>query len=219
MPKISAPTLGEHRVETTDRILDAWGDLIRDKGYSDVSLTDVAARAGLVRTALYNYFQDRESLLLAWTEREVSRTVEELQRTVDGDAPSVDKLRESVRLQLIAFTAAHLPPGREVAHFLGQETYTRFMQHVDPIETAVRQIIAEGIKRGEFADIPPQSVVPLIQGCIGAERVPLATGEHDLEEATDRVTNFLLRALGAAAPDNSNNKAKGTRRIRRPARG
>ena len=59
-----------------------YRELVMSKGFSVVSLADVAAHAGLARTAIYSYFPDRESLLFAWTEREVQRTIAILDQEV-----------------------------------------------------------------------------------------------------------------------------------------
>lgn len=200
MPKISAPTLEQHRAETIDRLLDAWSELVMGRGYATVSLADVAAQAGLARTAIYNYFPDRESLLFAWTEREVRRAIAILEQEI-AEAPTyAEKLRAFVRLQLHDFARRHLPPGQEVIQFLQPDTYGRFMQHIEPLEQILVDILREGSDAGEFGDLEPASVVPMIMACIGAERGPLAAHTHTVEEATERVTGFLLRALAPSAP-------------------
>ena len=195
MPKISAPTLEAHRAATIDRLLDAWGDLVLAKGYAGVSLADVAAHAGLARTAIYNYFPDRESLLFAWTEREVQRTLAILGQEVAQAKTCADKVRIFVRLQLVDFATRHLPPGKEAIQFLQPETYERFMQHIEPVEQILRDILTEGVSTGEFADLDPSGTIPMMMACIGAERGPIAGGSRSVDEATDRVTDFLLRAL------------------------
>jgi AcrR family transcriptional regulator len=198
MPKISAGSIGEHRVSVTDRLLDAYGQLVRAKGYEGVSLADVAAAAGLARTAIYNYFPDRESLLFAWTDREVERTLSELEQRVRQAPTGAEKIRVFVRLELESFTASHLPPSQEVIHFLGPDTYKRFMNHIEPVEKLLREILEDGVEAGDFTDVDPEAMIPMVLACVGAERAPLTTGEHDLDEATERVASFLLRALGAA---------------------
>lgn len=195
MPKISAPTLPEHRAATMDRLLDAFAELLFQKGYSDVSLGEVAARAGIARTGLYTYFSDGESLLFAWTEREVQRTMEALSEDIDRAKSASAKLVVFVRHQLSQFLTKHLPPGREVMHFLGPDTYRRFMDHIKPLEVMLSNIIEEGTAAGEFAKLPRESTVSLIMACIGAERGSLAIGVHEVTDATQRVTDFVLRAL------------------------
>lgn len=210
VPKISAETLEKHRAETIDKLIDSFGRLVMEQGYEDVSLADVAQDVGLARTAIYNYFPDRESLLFAWTDREVTRAIEAMERQIDEAPDSAAKLRVFVRLQLVDFASRHLPPGQEVIQFLKPETYGRFMQHIQPIERLLRGVLAHGLETGEFADVDADDVVPLVIACIGSERGPLAAGTHDVEDATDRVTTFVLRALHASAD--------GAGRRKRPAR-
>ncbi|MFN2614901.1 MAG: TetR/AcrR family transcriptional regulator [Actinomycetota bacterium] len=200
MPKISAPTLEKHRAETVDRLLDAFGELILSRGYADVSLADVAAQAGLARTAIYNYFPDREALLFAWTDREVARTLSILQHELEAAPTYAEKVHTFVRLQLLDFTRRHLPPGHEVVGLLRPETYGNFMRHVEPLERIAREIVEQGIEAGEFAAaVDPATAVQMMIACIGSERAPLTTRAHSLEEATERVSDFLLRALGWSA--------------------
>jgi len=197
VPKISAASLSEHRAETLDRLLEAFGELVMAQGYDAVSLADVAAEAGMARTAIYNYFREREELLFAWTDREVTRTMDALHEEVAQAPTSAEKLRVFVHSQLASFTDRHLPPGREVAHILGPEAHRRFQAHVEPLEKLGEQIVTEGVEAGEFAELDPASTVSMVLACIGAERGPLSNGEHDLDGATESVTAFLLRALGA----------------------
>ena len=213
MPKISAPTLHEHRAGTIERLLDAWGDLVMAEGYDHVSLADVASKVGIARTAIYNYFPDKETLLFAWTDREVERTIARMQDKIAEAETSADKLRVAVRLQLESFTDRHLPPGREVMQLLRRDAYERFMQHLEPLEETLRALIKDGLEANEFSGVDPATAVPLIMGCIGAERGPLSTGQHDVDEATERVSAFLLRALGAS--DASVSKRKAPKRAKR----
>jgi AcrR family transcriptional regulator len=201
MPKISAPTLHQHRAGTIERLLDAWGELVMAEGYDQVSLALLAKKVGMARTAIYNYFPDKETLLFAWTDREVQRTIHEMTDKIAGEDSCSGKMRVAVHLQLKSFTDRHLPPGQEVAQLLRRDSHERFMKHIEPLEQAVREVIAEGIDTGEFSDaIDPATTVPMVLACIGAERVPLATGAHELDETTARVTDFVLRALGADLP-------------------
>lgn len=199
MPKISASSLSEHRAETVERLVKAFGELVMARGYDAVTLADVAAEAGLARTAIYNYFREREDLLFAWIDQEVARTMDALHEEVMAAPTAAGRLRVFVRSQLASFTDRHLPPGREVAHILGPEAHGRFRSHVEPLEKLGEQIISDGVESGEFTAVDPADTVAMVLACIGAERGPLSTGEHDLERATDSVTAFLLRALGVKA--------------------
>ncbi len=199
MPRIAADTLEQHRADTVDRLLDAFGTLVMERGFSAVSLADVASQVHLARTAIYNYFPDRGSMLVAWTNREVQRMLAVLEREVSQASSSAEKLETFVRLELESFTSKHLPPGREATQFLGPETYRELMEHLEPIERILREILDEGTASGELPNADADGTVPLVMGCIGAKRVPLATGAESVKDATEQVTAFLLRALGPTA--------------------
>lgn len=76
MPRIKAATVAEHRQRQRRAVLDAARDLLAETGRAP-SLAEVAERAGLARSSLYEYVSSREGLLEAvvadifpsWTER------------------------------------------------------------------------------------------------------------------------------------------------------
>jgi len=198
VPKISARNLREHRSETTERLIEAFAKLVMERGFAEVSLADVASEAGIARTAIYNYFPDREALLFAWTDREMTRTLARLEAALAHAPSAAAKLKVFVKHQLEEFESRHLPPGREVMQLLQPETFRRFMEHIAPIEGHLSTIVTEGMEAGEFAEGDPAAMIQMILACIGSERAPLATKSHTVKESTDRVTSFILRALGAA---------------------
>lgn len=64
MPRISAPTVAEHRARQRAAILDAAEDVVADSGVAALTFAAVAARSGLARSSLYEYF-DSPGMLLA----------------------------------------------------------------------------------------------------------------------------------------------------------
>lgn len=195
MPKIRAATIEEHRAATIDQLLAAFGALVLERGYEAVNFADVAARAGLARTAVYNYFPDRETMLIAWTDREVTIAIQGLQQQVDAAGPGEEQLRIFVARQIADFASRHLPPGQEVIRFLNPETYERFMGHLEPLRAIVREILENGIETGAFGEGDPDALIPMVMACIGAQRGPVAKGDIQPDAATEQVMDFLRRAL------------------------
>lgn len=68
MPRIKAATLAEHRANQRRAVLDAARDILVEVGGEALSLSDVAARVGLARSSLYQYFASRQDLLDALVE-------------------------------------------------------------------------------------------------------------------------------------------------------
>ena len=198
MPKIKADTVEAHRAQTIDALLDAFGSLVLEHGYAGLSFADIAAKAGLARTAIYNYFPDIEAMLFAWTQREVDNAITDLEHDVARASSAVERLRIFIRHQLQGFATRHLPPGQEVMRFLNPETFGRFMSHIEPLERILEDIVSGGVEAGEFEGAEPKTAVPMVMACIGTKRGEVARDPSTLEQATEDLVAFLTRALGAA---------------------
>ncbi|ASU57094.1 MULTISPECIES: TetR/AcrR family transcriptional regulator [Nocardiopsis] len=198
MPKITAPTIAAHRARTRDRIMDAVDELIRTQGIDRISMTDVANSAGITRTALYNYFPDKPALLLAFTEQVNSAFVERYRRELPSGVSAARRLSAFVRLQLEGIMAHPHPPAAELGASLGPDAYQALAAHVAPMQRLLTEILEEGTAAGEFDPLPAEPVSRLALSMVGSQRLPLVSGEIDLDETHALVTRFVLRALGVA---------------------
>ena len=61
MPRIDAPTLAEHREQRRDALLEAATTVMRESG--TVTMSAVAERTGLSRTAVYEYYRSSADLI------------------------------------------------------------------------------------------------------------------------------------------------------------
>jgi AcrR family transcriptional regulator len=65
-----------------DTLLDAVGELLGERGWSDVPMAEVARRAGVSRQTLYNEFGDRTGLAQAYVLREADRFLDDVERAI-----------------------------------------------------------------------------------------------------------------------------------------
>jgi len=65
MPKISAPTVAEHRSAQRATLLRTAEEILLDEGIDKVTPGHVATAAGLARSTFYEYFPSRDDLLVA----------------------------------------------------------------------------------------------------------------------------------------------------------
>ncbi|MCB9794285.1 MAG: TetR/AcrR family transcriptional regulator [Alphaproteobacteria bacterium] len=61
----TAPPVGGKRARTRAKLLAATRELVREKGYAETTLEDIAQRAGMSTGAIYSNFRNREDLFLA----------------------------------------------------------------------------------------------------------------------------------------------------------
>ncbi|GGT16771.1 TetR family transcriptional regulator [Nonomuraea spiralis] len=197
MPRISAANLSEHRAQTLERIFEAVSRLSRSQAIDDISMTDVAAAAGVARTVLYNYFSDKASLLLAFSERVTEYFVERFERELPASAQPSERLSVFIRLTLDGLLAHPHPDTAEMSVALGADAYNALAGHVAPMQQILAEIIAAGVEAGEFRPLDADSAARSVMGVIGAERIPLVQGHVGPEEARTRVTAFVQCALRA----------------------
>ncbi|MFC9254416.1 TetR/AcrR family transcriptional regulator [Amycolatopsis thailandensis] len=190
MPKIIGRSLEEHRREVRSRVFDVLRGQLYERGFDAVTLAGVAAEAGLGRTAMYNHFPDKESLLVAFVEDEATRYVERLTAAVATADTPVAKLSTFVRLQLRVLAEYHLPPGTALASALAPAAYRRISAHADPITGQLREILAEGVPEED-----PDVLIPMITAALGSRQVVDVPPER-LDDAIEGAVRFVLRAVG-----------------------
>jgi AcrR family transcriptional regulator len=93
-----APTRAQRtrltREEVRERLVDAATELVRDRSFYDLSVTDVTERAGIERTIFYRHFDDLADLLL----RAATDAIEGLyQAQIELDAGREEGDLEAVR--------------------------------------------------------------------------------------------------------------------------
>lgn len=71
--RVPQQSRSRHRVE---RILDAAAELVLEEGVDGLSTRQIAERADIPVASLYQYFADRDAIMLALVERDVERMVE-----------------------------------------------------------------------------------------------------------------------------------------------
>jgi len=197
MPRIEAESLSEHRAQVRARLFDALSRLMHDRGFEAITMADIAAEAGVGRTAVYNHFADKEMLLLAFVNQETQRYVAELRAALEGITDPVEQLRRYVRKQAKLTSVYHLPPGADYRSILSQSALARMRDHAELVSTILRSIIEEGITLGEFPPQDVNAVIALINASINGQRFPDTQPELDL--ATNTAELFVLRAVGASA--------------------
>lgn len=195
MPKIIGGSLHEHRAQTRQKLFAALSNLMMDRGFDAITLADIAAAAGVGRTAVYNHFPDKEALLLGFITHETEQYVGTLERALADVTDPVEQLRTYIRQQTRLKRVFHLAPGPDLRTVLSRTTRQRLREHAELVETILRRIVRSGIDAGEF---PPQDIdttVQLVNACLSGRHVPDDPAAQ--AQAVDATEAFVLRAVGA----------------------
>jgi AcrR family transcriptional regulator len=198
MPKILGESLEAHRREVRARVFDVLRAQLYERGFDAITLAGVAAAAGVGRTALYNHFPDKETLLVAFVEDEAARYVTRLTEAVEAHADPVDQLATFVRLQLRVLAEYHMPPGTALASALAPAAYRRISAHADPITDRLRAILAGGVDLCRWPAEDPDVLIPMITAALG-NRALVDGPPEQLDDVVEAAVRFVLRAVGASA--------------------
>jgi AcrR family transcriptional regulator len=104
-----------------DSLFDAARDLLRDRTWSEVTMANIAAGAGVSRQTLYNEFGSRRDFAQAFVLRETDRFLAAVDREV---AANVDDPRQAVTsaFGVFLFAAAENPLVRSILSGDGTDT-------------------------------------------------------------------------------------------------
>jgi AcrR family transcriptional regulator len=95
--RTATPPARERREQARARIVDAAGELVRERSFQELSVADVMERAGLERTIFYRHFDDLADLL-----RQASRDAIEALYETELDVSAGSEGPEAIRPALEA---------------------------------------------------------------------------------------------------------------------
>ncbi|WP_262424468.1 TetR/AcrR family transcriptional regulator [Brachybacterium sp. Z12] len=109
MPKIIGGSLEEHRERTREKIFAALAELLETQPFESVTFSRIASAAGVGRTAMYNHFPDRETLLVEYAIHETTDYISQLRAGVSDSATPRDAVIAYIHTQLDLNVSFHVP--------------------------------------------------------------------------------------------------------------
>lgn len=149
---MSAPSAVSVDPGTRARILRAAAALFHTQGFEATSVKQIAAAAGIQKSTLYHHFPSKQHLLFDILSHTVDLAVGGLQEIVRSDRPAAERLRAAVRHHVVNLVndldnvACFVEEGKALA----PEYRAAHIAKRDAYERGFRQIIEDGVARGEF---------------------------------------------------------------------
>jgi TetR/AcrR family transcriptional regulator len=184
------------------RLLDGAAELFTRKGYAAATVREIVAAAGVTKPVLYYYFRSKEGIYLELM-REAFVKMDELLSVLPVARESATRkllrlcdqtyslFMENVKVARVMYAIYYGP--QQGAPFFDFDAY-----HVRFIE-AIRRIVAEGIRKGEFRKGNPEEISWAIIGAVNvAMEVHLGHTELELgREGLARVLKLIFQGIGA----------------------
>jgi AcrR family transcriptional regulator len=160
-------------------------------------MREIAEEADLSPGNLYHYFAGKDELLLFCQERTLEHMLAAVEAACALPASSAERLRAVLRAHVHALldemegATAHLE-----VEVLPEELRRPVIEKRDGYERAVRALVAEGMKRGEFARGDAALVTRAILGAVNwTARWYRPDGKLGVDEIAGGLAEYLVKGL------------------------
>ena len=154
MPKLWSETIDSHHRAVREATLDTVAALVAKHGLTSITMSQIAASAGIGRATLYKYFPDVESILTAWHERQVGNHLHQLTAIRDGAGDVGERLEAMLNTYALISLEHH---NAELATLLHRGVHVVHGQK--HLISLISQLLAEGVKAGSIRkDVAPQEL-------------------------------------------------------------
>ncbi|MEU6680815.1 TetR/AcrR family transcriptional regulator [Streptomyces sp. NPDC046853] len=191
---------GEVTPDAARRLLIAAVEAFAERGYHATTTRDIAGRAGMSPAALYIHYKTKEELLHRISRIGHDKALRVLRTAADRPGSAAERLADAVR-SFVRWHADHHTTARVVQYeldALGEEHRTEIIALRRQSDAAVRDMINEGVRDGEF-DVPdvPGTTLAVLSLCIDVARWFNVAGQRTPDEVGALYADLVLRMVGA----------------------
>jgi AcrR family transcriptional regulator len=188
--------------DTHKRVLRVTRDLITEGGWSAAQISVIASRSGLATGSIYRYFDSKADLCVQVLSQVSEREAQVVAAIVDSDGDATSRLRDAVAMFVRRAAREPRLAFALIAEPCEPEVDAARLKYRDALAGQFARLIAEGIGRGEFIDMPRD----LLSTCvIGAMMEPLirplaravAPPMPEIETLAEQVATACVRMVRA----------------------
>jgi AcrR family transcriptional regulator len=182
---------------TADKILDTAEDVLRRYGPAKATVLDVARALGVSHGSVYRHFASKSDLRDAVARRWLVRVDKPLAAIAAAEGPAEPRLRQLI-IELSRSKqrmAANDPELFATFHRIVAESRAIAGEHLDTVAKLLAAIIADGVRRGEFAPVDAATAGRAVLQATTRFYHPAHTNEWDdpaLEADLDAILDLLL---------------------------
>jgi AcrR family transcriptional regulator len=194
-------TRPERRSRKAD-ILECFAEMVAERGYDAVSLRDVAETLGMSKGTILHHFRSKDRLLEQVHSDYMRRRLAEAHAflgELDSPADQVRALIYQLMYAQAGDRAATVAFAREIVRFASEEVMEDVRRMRDEYTVLMRDAIARGIERGQFAQADPTMVSLQIFGmCNWSWTWYRPDGTWSADEIAESFTATLFRGLATS---------------------
>jgi TetR/AcrR family transcriptional regulator, fatty acid metabolism regulator protein len=185
-------------------ILDAARSVFHEKGFWNARVEDIAAAAGFSKPSIYNYYPDKESIILSLAIREFREMTEKIVAAANESQPFIVSIASIIRITLYYFKE-HFSMimdmsdyQRIVSFHCNMSKHTELAEQFKEIPirilASLRQLIERSQASGELRSALPAAalttfIASLMQGIHMDWKVKGQIG--DIDKTVEQVMDFI----------------------------
>jgi TetR/AcrR family fatty acid metabolism transcriptional regulator len=184
-----------------DAIIQAAVSVFAEKGFYSAKVSDVAKKAGVADGTIYNYFKNKDDILISLFEKKMDYVLKQFDEALSNIPDPIKKLQLffSTYFNIIKedenLAEVFQVELRQSEKFLKDYHNQKFIDYLNIIAT----ILNEGIKAGFFRmDIKVDILKVMIFGAIdevARQWILGANAKYSLEEAAQQVSKLIIDGL------------------------
>jgi AcrR family transcriptional regulator len=186
------------------KICEAASGIIVEYGIEKITMDKVAEAAGVAKGTIYNYFKDKNQLLVTIGDTVFDPVFKRITELADLDSKPLFKLEQIARIMLEAFSRHE-----KLFILLHEARISGILGNKKPIEkrneliSIVEKIIESGIKDGQLRASNPLIVAEIFLGMVMSINISkITTGtERPVQEDLDTVMSILTKGIQQNATD------------------
>jgi TetR/AcrR family transcriptional regulator, cholesterol catabolism regulator len=195
MPK-GIPLTEQELSRRRQEIAQAAVRLFVEKGFMETSMREIADAAGVGKSTLYDYFPNKDEILISFVVEEVRLLSTQAEKIIAQPLSAADKFRLILQNQMkyiLANKTLYLKLSFETQR-LSFESQQIVQQHRHAYQDMLCDLVQEGIQNGEFRAVNPllvvQGMIYLLTSAVFTSR-PTGLPDEMLSEAFDIIFKGL----------------------------
>jgi len=195
------PRTGLTGQEVRNRAIELTVRKIRDEGFEQVRLIDIAKEVGVSHVALYLYFADKAALLDAVSEQWLSDLDEKLEQICRSSEPTEQRIRNYfLMLHRAKRERVRLEPELYKAFSASSQMLKPFiLRHLQSVEAQLLRLTREASQAELITTVSPEEATKLLLEATYRFTEPLLVQQmlaEDREPHLDALVTALVRGLG-----------------------
>ncbi len=195
------------------QLMEVVDDLVRSRGAADISMTELAAAAGMSPSNLYRYFDSKEALLEAVAEKWFADKIQIMEEVVNLDMPAREKMFAFFARRFAVMVAQYEAEPELYTSYLeiGNLYFEVVRGYVDLGDHYLSMIVADSMEQGYFEGLSIDEGVSLInqmvQPYVNPEAI-IKIGTNKLnEQKLGIIVDAIFVGLGKAVAADAGKRA------------